>query len=111
MPGETIRVTGDYWSPECNDTQVCSVGCTGESCEGGGPNRPASNLRVVLTSATPQDDLQAELASGVAASQELEFDVDVTIPEDFAPGRYRILVGNDRTGFYQTKPIRIVPVN
>ena len=71
MPGETIRVIGEYWSPECNDTQECSVGCTGQSCEGGGPNRPASNLRVVLASATPQDDLQAELASGVAANQEL----------------------------------------
>jgi hypothetical protein len=107
--GETIRVVGEYWSPECNDTEVCTVGCTGESCEGGGPNRPAGNLRVVLASVSAQDDLQAELASDVAANRELEIDLDVTIPQDLAPGRYRILVGNERTGFYRTQTVRIVP--
>jgi hypothetical protein len=62
----------------------------------------------VLASASAQDDLQAELASGVAANRELEIDLDVTIPRDLSPGRYRILVGNERTGFYRTQPVRIV---
>jgi hypothetical protein len=111
--GETISVQGEYWTTECNDTVVCSVGCGGESCEGGEPATPADGLRIAIkpVEATPMgpEGSAVQLADGIVADDELRIEQDVIVPAYFQPGRYVILVGNERDfgGWYESGIIRV----
>jgi hypothetical protein len=107
--GETISVQGEHWTTECNDTVVCSVGCVGESCRGGEPATPAEGLRIAIEPAEGPEGSALQLADGIVADGELRIEQHVVVPEYFQPGRYVILVGNERDfgGWYESGIIRV----
>jgi hypothetical protein len=107
--GETITVQGQYWTNECNDTQVCSVGCGRESCEGGEPATPADGLRIAIKPTDGPGGSEVQLAEGIVADDELRIEQNVSLPEYFQPGRYVVLVGNERDfgGWYESGVIRV----
>ena len=107
--GDTISVEGQYWTTECNDTIVCSVGCGGESCEGGEPAAPASGLRIAIKPANGPVSSEVQLAEGIKADAELRIAQNVIVPTYFQPGRYVILVGNEQDfgGWYESDVLRV----
>jgi hypothetical protein len=107
--GETISVEGEHWTTECNDTLVCSVGCAGESCRGDEPATPADGLRIAIKPADGPEGSAVQLADGIVADDELRIEQDVIVPAYFQPGRYVILVGNERDfgGWYESGIIRV----
>jgi len=107
--GETITIQGQYWTTECNDTQVCTVGCGGESCEGGEPATPANGLRIAIKRSDGPESSEVQLAEGIVADDELRIEQNVIVPEYFQPGRYVILVGNERAfgGWYESGVIQV----
>jgi hypothetical protein len=107
--GDTISVQGEYWTTECNDTVVCSVGCGGESCEGGEPPAPADGLRISIKPADGPEGSAVQLADGIVADDELRIEQRVVVPMYFQPGRYVILVGNEQDfgGWYESGVIRV----
>jgi len=89
--GQSVQVHGKNWTGECHDTIVCSTGCLGNRCSGGGPDAPATGIALVLVPADLTSEVRNHvLADGIDASEQLSFDVTVTIP-DVPPGRYRLL--------------------
>jgi hypothetical protein len=107
--GKTISVQGEYWTTECNDTVVCSVGCGGQSCEGGEPPAPADGLRISIKPADGPEDSAVQLADGIVADDELRIEQRVVVPMYFQPGRYVILVGNEHDfgGWYESDVIGV----
>ena len=111
--GETISVQGENWTTECNDVITCSVGCGGQSCEGGDPPVPANGLRIAIKAveATPMgpEGSPVQLADGIVADDELRIEQHVVVPTYFQPGRYVILVGNEQDfgGWYESDVIRV----
>ena len=108
-PGETISVQGENWTTECNDVITCSVGCGGQSCEGGEPATPADGLRIAIKPAAGPDGSAVQLTDGTVADDELRFERDVFVPEYLQPGRYVILVGNEQDfgAWYESDVIRV----
>ena len=107
--GETIFVQGEYWTSECNDTITCSVGCGGESCEGGEPATPADGLRIAIKPADGPEGSAVQLADGIVADDELRIEQHVVMPTSLEPGRYVILVGNEQDfgAWYESDVIRV----
>ena len=110
QPGDIVDVSGEYWGTECNDTGSCTSGCYGEErCTGLEPSPPATDISIELmpVGRTPGD--RAVLTDGVAADEALEFAIQVTLPDDLEPGRYRI-VGVSATAIgpgTPTEPFRV----
>ena len=100
---------GEHWTTECNDTVVCSVGCVGESCRGDEPAAPADGLRIAIKPAQGPEGSTVQLADGIVADHELRIEQKVVVPEYLRPGRYVILVGNERDfgGWYESGIVRV----
>lgn len=109
-PGDVIEVRGSDWGTECNDVGNCRSGCYGqERCTGLEPSPPATDVSIRLEplGRTPGD--MVVLTKGVVADDALEFTVEVTLPDDLEPGRYRI-VGVSATAIgpgTPTEPFRV----
>jgi len=87
-PGDQIRIAGEFWTPDCNDTgSGTSVGCITIS-DDPPPERPATGLDVELLRG---GDLVATLARGLRAAPDLTLSVEFAVP-DVEPGRYEVLV-------------------
>jgi hypothetical protein len=112
--GERLAVEGSYWTNECNDTQVCSVGCIGgESCTGVEPADPLSDISLVLRPAgDPAEAVGIVLVSGIDADRDLEFEAVIRIPSWIEPGRYVLWGtqgGGNRAVERPSRPIQIAP--
>jgi hypothetical protein len=110
QPGDVIEVSGADWGTECNDTGNCTSGCYGqERCTGLEPSPPAIDISIELVPAGRTPGQRVVLTDGVAADDALAFAVQVTLPDDLEPGRYRI-VGVSATAIgpgTPTEPFRV----
>jgi hypothetical protein len=81
----------------------------GESCRGDEPATPADGLRIAIKPADGPEGSAVQLADGIVADDELRIEQDVIVPAYFQPGRYVILVGNERDsgGWYESGIIRV----
>jgi hypothetical protein len=107
--GDSVTVRGEYWTNECNDVIHCSNGCGGR-CVGGEPERPLRNIVILMTPA-PKEGIGLGgfvLAEGVDAASDLTFDVDVSIPPQAPPGRYRLAAQSVGGDLFFGPRIRIV---
>ena len=109
-PGDVIEVSGSDWGTECNDTGSCTSGCYGEErCTGLEPSPPATDIAIELVPVGRTPGERVVLTNGVAADDALAFAIQVTLPDDLEPGRYRI-VGVSATAIgpgTPTKPFRV----
>ena len=80
-----ITVTGTHWATGCSDD------CGG--CGSCGPPGRVANLRVVLID---RSGGRRVLASGLTADKDYRVEVQVTLPQDVAPGPYKVQLVNDR---------------
>jgi hypothetical protein len=88
-PGETLRIQGQYWAAECNDTVSCS-GCGG-GCVGGEPSPPIRDITLSLRPSDAAAGAEIILAEGLQPDEHFEFTLNAVVPEDAAPGRYRVV--------------------
>lgn len=105
-PSETLRIQGQYWAAECNDTVSCSGGCGG-GCVGGEPSPPIRDITLSLRPSDTTAGAAIILAQGVQADENFAFMLDVVIPEDTVPGRYRIVA---RSGSFTAAPAPVIRV-
>ena len=109
-PGDIIEVSGSDWGTECNDTGSCTSGCYGEErFTGLEPSPPATDIAIELVPEGRTPGERVVLTDGVAADDALAFAVQVTLPDDLEPGRYRIVgVGATAIGpATPTEPFRV----
>jgi hypothetical protein len=105
-PGDTVLLTGQYWTADCNDTISCSEGACGRSsCTKLEPARPANDLRVELMPNV--GGASRTVATGIDADDALEIRAMVTIPADLLPGTYVVRVLNNEVD-EQLSTLRIV---
>ena len=89
---DVIEVSGSDWGTECNDTGSCTSGCYEEErCTGLEPSPPATDIAIELVPAGRTTGERVVLTDAVAADDALAFAVQVTLPDDLEPGRYRIV--------------------
>jgi hypothetical protein len=104
--GDKIAVHGESWTGDCNDVITCTSACSGERCTGGGPAKPATGIALILR---PRGDTQGtdhELLAGIDATDQLTFDVTVTVP-GLAPGSYELVGISADTGEQPGTPVTI----
>lgn len=82
-PGETVTILGEFFAAECNDT---ATGCSGPR-----PSPPSRNIDVQLRRGS---DVVASTV--VDANEDYEFIVQLPLPDDAAPGEYRVVAVEDR---------------
>jgi hypothetical protein len=87
-PGNQIRIAGEFWTEDCNDTGGgTSVWCVTIS-DDPPPERPATGLDVELVRGA---EVVATLARNLRAAPDLTLSAGFAVP-DVEPGRYGVLV-------------------
>ena len=88
-PGDRLVVRGRYWDDICDDTG-------GSSCLGGNDgfdSRPTQDISIRLQPSKGEAIALAE----ADADDDLRFAVQVQLPEDLAPGQYRVVANGTRS--------------
>ena len=106
-PGASVEIRGQYWASECNDVRVCSSGCGGWSCRGGGPSPPVTGITLVLRPVGGMPGKDWMLATSVNADNHFRFRTQVAVPAEVPVGRYEIVATSDVTGDVASGVIRI----
>ena len=105
-PGDTIQVRGRYWTGECNDVISCSQGCGGQTCTGGEPATPATDIVLSMRPAQHGSGRDVVLLEGIDAGPGLGFSEEVTMP-DVPDGRYVLVGSSVAAGTWESEAFRI----
>lgn len=94
-PGDSLRVLGDGFADDCADTGVGAFGCTFTPVA-----RPERGIVLELA-----DERGVVATATVDADDDFRFAVDVTLPDDLAPGTYSLTA--DAPSWGRTEPIEV----